>query len=409
MRPNAGIGSVPQPNGSGMVTITGHMARDRSRPARALLRSTPLRRHDPVEARKPPCPPRPTQHRRLQFGQALREPGREGLVDLIQARGRRRPARDPAEPGDHLRERRGEDRHRGEHPRRRRLRLPVPRRSAVRQVGQRQPDGARDRHQRRLPVGPRLHHGGHPAVPVLAPGAQEGARADHGAPRREPARDRRAPTASSRSTSTPRRSRGSSSARSSRTCTRRRRSSRSSRQHISMKNLCIVAPDTGGADMARYYSNQFQCALAVVDKARDYSKTSVVESMRLVGDVEGKRILMPDDLIATGRHADQRLPPAQGARGRRDLPRLLAAVLQRERPGEARQGARGGALRAPDRHRCRHPRRRLRQGPPLVPRGQRGRPLRPRPLQHQPQAVRQRPVEVTERSALAGPYVDYSE
>jgi ribose-phosphate pyrophosphokinase len=71
-------------------------------------------------------------------------------------------------------------------------------------------------------------------------------------------------------------------------------------QHISKKNLCIVAPDTGGADMARYYSNQFQCALAVVDKARDYSKTSVVESMRLVGDVEGKRILMPDDLIATG-------------------------------------------------------------------------------------------------------------
>ena len=70
--------------------------------------------------------------------------------------------------------------------------------------------------------------------------------------------------------------------------------------HISKKNLCIVAPDTGGADMARYYSNQFQCALAVVDKARDYSKTSVVESMRLVGDVEGKRILMPDDLIATG-------------------------------------------------------------------------------------------------------------
>ena len=71
-------------------------------------------------------------------------------------------------------------------------------------------------------------------------------------------------------------------------------------KNISTKNLCIVAPDTGGADMARYYSNQFQCPLAVVDKARDYSKTSVVESMRLVGDVEGKRILMPDDLIATG-------------------------------------------------------------------------------------------------------------
>lgn len=66
------------------------------------------------------------------------------------------------------------------------------------------------------------------------------------------------------------------------------------------ENLCIVAPDTGGADMARHYSNVLRAALAVVDKARDYSRASVVESMRLVGDVRGKRILMPDDLIATG-------------------------------------------------------------------------------------------------------------
>lgn len=71
-------------------------------------------------------------------------------------------------------------------------------------------------------------------------------------------------------------------------------------ENVPKTNMCIVAPDTGGADMARYYSNQFQCPLAVVDKARDYSKASVVESMRLVGDVDGKRIIMPDDLIATG-------------------------------------------------------------------------------------------------------------
>lgn len=70
--------------------------------------------------------------------------------------------------------------------------------------------------------------------------------------------------------------------------------------NVPLDNLCIVAPDTGGADMARYYSNRFQCPLALVDKARDYSKTSVVESMQLVGNVDGKRILLPDDLIATG-------------------------------------------------------------------------------------------------------------
>jgi len=66
------------------------------------------------------------------------------------------------------------------------------------------------------------------------------------------------------------------------------------------QNLCIVAPDTGGANMARYYSNQFECGFAIVDKARDYSKSSVVESMRLVGDVRDKHVIMPDDLVATG-------------------------------------------------------------------------------------------------------------
>lgn len=74
------------------------------------------------------------------------------------------------------------------------------------------------------------------------------------------------------------------------------------RETITMdpNRLCIVAPDTGGAHMARYYSNQFGCALAVVDKARDYTQTSVVESMRLVGDVKDKIVILPDDLVATG-------------------------------------------------------------------------------------------------------------
>lgn len=66
------------------------------------------------------------------------------------------------------------------------------------------------------------------------------------------------------------------------------------------EELVVVAPDTGGAHMARHYSMVFGCGFAVVDKARDYSRASVVESMRLVGDVRGKRVLLPDDLIATG-------------------------------------------------------------------------------------------------------------
>lgn len=72
------------------------------------------------------------------------------------------------------------------------------------------------------------------------------------------------------------------------------------RQTIPLDNLCVVAPDTGGADMARHYATQLNCPLAIVDKARDYTRTSTVESMRLVGNVRAKRILLPDDMVATG-------------------------------------------------------------------------------------------------------------
>ncbi len=65
-------------------------------------------------------------------------------------------------------------------------------------------------------------------------------------------------------------------------------------------NLVITAPDVGGAEKARFYSKTMETDLAIVDKARDYSKASTIESMRLVGDVNGKDVLIPDDMISTG-------------------------------------------------------------------------------------------------------------
>jgi len=70
--------------------------------------------------------------------------------------------------------------------------------------------------------------------------------------------------------------------------------------HYDTSNLIITAPDVGGAEKARFFSKALQTDFAIVDKARDYSKTSVVESMRLVGDVKGKDVLIPDDMISTG-------------------------------------------------------------------------------------------------------------
>jgi len=71
-------------------------------------------------------------------------------------------------------------------------------------------------------------------------------------------------------------------------------------KNYKVDNLIITAPDVGGAEKARFYSKAMQTDLAIVDKARDYSKASVVESMRLVGNVEGKNVLLPDDMVSTG-------------------------------------------------------------------------------------------------------------
>ncbi|HHJ53190.1 MAG TPA: ribose-phosphate pyrophosphokinase [Caldithrix abyssi] len=71
-------------------------------------------------------------------------------------------------------------------------------------------------------------------------------------------------------------------------------------QSYDTSNLIISSADVGGAEKARFYSKAMQTDMAVVDKARDYSHASVVESMRLVGDVRGKDVLIPDDMISTG-------------------------------------------------------------------------------------------------------------
>ena len=72
------------------------------------------------------------------------------------------------------------------------------------------------------------------------------------------------------------------------------------KKNYDSSNLVIASADVGGAEKARFYSKAMQTGLAIVDKARDYSKVSTVESMRLVGDVAGKDVLIPDDMISTG-------------------------------------------------------------------------------------------------------------
>jgi ribose-phosphate pyrophosphokinase len=63
-------------------------------------------------------------------------------------------------------------------------------------------------------------------------------------------------------------------------------------------NLVVVSPDVGGIKMARAYAKRFDAGLAIVDKRRN--APDATEVMHILGEVEGKNVIMVDDIIATG-------------------------------------------------------------------------------------------------------------
>ncbi|MCL2647705.1 MAG: ribose-phosphate pyrophosphokinase [Phycisphaerales bacterium] len=65
-----------------------------------------------------------------------------------------------------------------------------------------------------------------------------------------------------------------------------------------MGKVAIVSPDPGNLKAASYYAKLINADLAFIDKRRD-SATSV-EMDNIVGDIQGKSILMIDDMITTG-------------------------------------------------------------------------------------------------------------
>jgi len=64
-------------------------------------------------------------------------------------------------------------------------------------------------------------------------------------------------------------------------------------------NLVVVAPDIGSVKMARAYAKRLNADLALVDKRRP--KADSVEVMNVIGDVEGKNVVMFDDVVTTAR------------------------------------------------------------------------------------------------------------
>ena len=62
-------------------------------------------------------------------------------------------------------------------------------------------------------------------------------------------------------------------------------------------NLTVVSPDVGGVKMARSYADKLGAELAIVAKHR--VSATKVEAMNVIGDVEGRNVLLVDDMTET--------------------------------------------------------------------------------------------------------------
>ena len=66
-------------------------------------------------------------------------------------------------------------------------------------------------------------------------------------------------------------------------------------KHLS--NLVAVSADVGSIKMARAFAKELKCPLAIVDKRREGANEA--EVMNIIGDVEGKNVIIRDDIVDT--------------------------------------------------------------------------------------------------------------
>ncbi len=64
-----------------------------------------------------------------------------------------------------------------------------------------------------------------------------------------------------------------------------------------IEDLVVVSPDLGSVTRARAFANRLNCSIAIIDKTRP--EANVSEIMNIIGDVEGKDIILIDDMIDT--------------------------------------------------------------------------------------------------------------
>ncbi|KZE36118.1 ribose-phosphate pyrophosphokinase [Bhargavaea cecembensis] len=68
-------------------------------------------------------------------------------------------------------------------------------------------------------------------------------------------------------------------------------------KNIPSEELVIVSPDHGGVTRARKMADRLKAPIAIIDKRRP--RPNVAEVMNIVGNVEGKKAILIDDIIDT--------------------------------------------------------------------------------------------------------------
>lgn len=68
-------------------------------------------------------------------------------------------------------------------------------------------------------------------------------------------------------------------------------------QHLKLTDVVVASPDIGGSKRANAYAKFLGCEMAILYKQR--SKANQIDHMTLIGDVEGRHVILIDDLIDT--------------------------------------------------------------------------------------------------------------
>ena len=67
--------------------------------------------------------------------------------------------------------------------------------------------------------------------------------------------------------------------------------------HLYLDDLCVASPDVGGSKRANTYAKYLGCPLVLCNKTR--ARANVVATMQIIGDVEGKNVVIIDDMVDT--------------------------------------------------------------------------------------------------------------